>query len=126
MAGLSGASGRRCGILCVRRTRQPVSDPSPLTDTHTPWPRLLMPGAWLCRGQATGAYIECVCRWAKENRLQSEGGRFAPGRFRVVTLSPRLGGGHRAADLLFHPKTDTLVPFPVDHLMPGPEITASI
>lgn len=48
MAGLSGASGRRCGILCVRRTRQPVSDPSPLTDTHTPWPRLLMPGAWLC------------------------------------------------------------------------------
>lgn len=35
MAGLSGASGRRCGILCLRRTRQPVSDPSPLTDTHT-------------------------------------------------------------------------------------------
>lgn len=50
MAGLSGASGRRCSISGVRGTRQPVKPslrPSPLTDT--PWPRLLMSGGgvWL-------------------------------------------------------------------------------
>lgn len=45
MAGLSGASGRRCGIyVCV------VPDslsPTLATDRHTPWPRLLVLGAWL-------------------------------------------------------------------------------
>lgn len=91
MAGLSGASGRRCGILCLRRTRQPVSDPSPLTDTHTPWPRLLMPGAWLCRGQATGAYIECVCLSPRRNTRKARADALRRLDFRVVTLSPRLG-----------------------------------
>lgn len=67
MAGLSGASGRRCSISGVRSTRQPVKPslrPSPLTDI--PWPRLLMSGGvWLrvvarLPGRHRSLYPTCV------------------------------------------------------------------
>lgn len=83
MAGLSGASGRRCGIcMCAS---YPTACLRPLaTDRHTHTHHghvCSCRGLAVCRGQAgqaTGAHIECMAL-AKENRPQSEGGRFAPG-----------------------------------------------
>lgn len=72
-------------------------------------------GALLCRGQpsqATEAYIECVCLAEGGNRPQTEGGRFAPGRFRVVTLSPRLGFAAELPICSSIQRQETLVPIP--------------